>query len=106
MIIGVTGPLLAPFFLRAGITKERFVATKALCQFVVQLIKVALFATLLQFDYTQFQYEILSMTLAIFIGTIVAKLTLSYVSEQIFIRVLKGLLIVLGTKLLLSSFLQ
>jgi uncharacterized membrane protein YfcA len=104
MIIGVTGPLLAPFFLRAGITKERFVATKALCQFVVQLIKVAIFATLLQFDYTQFQSELLFMILAIFIGTIVAKITLPYVSEKIFIRVLKGLLIILGTKLILSSF--
>ena len=28
MIIGVTGPLLAPFFIRAGITKERFIAHK------------------------------------------------------------------------------
>lgn len=106
MIIGVTGPLLAPFFLKAGLTKEVFVATKALCQFVVQLIKVALFATLLSFDYTVFQYEIVVMTTAIFLGTFIAKLSLHYISEIIFVRILKIILCILGIKLLFSAFIS
>lgn len=105
MIIGATGPLLAPFFLHAGLTKERFVATKALCQFLVQIVKVILFAALLHFDYTQHNTAIIIITIAIFVGTAAAKISLSYVSEKIFVLVLKAILFILGTKLLLSGFL-
>ena len=105
MIIGATGPLLAPFFLGAGLVKERFVATKALCQFLVQIIKVILFAALLHFDYTQHSTEIILITIAIFLGTAAAKVSLSYVSEKIFVIVLKTILFVLGTKMLLSGLL-
>ena len=93
----------APFFLKAGLTKEVFVATKALCQFVVQLIKVALFATLLSFDYSVFQHELIVMILAIFCGTIIAKISLKYISEKLFVLVLKIILCLLGTKLLFSA---
>ena len=106
MIIGVTGPLLAPFFLRAGLIKERFVATKALCQFIVQLIKVAFFATLLQFDYTLHTSEIFFVTIMILVGTFCAKKLLPFVSERIFIFILKGILTILGIKLLLSHLLS
>ncbi len=103
MIIGVTGPLLAPFFLKAGLTKEIFVATKALCQFVVQIIKVVLFATMLSFDYSNFQYELIVMTCTIFVGTFIAKTVIQHISEKNFILILKLILTILGGKLLLSS---
>lgn len=103
MIIGVTGPLLAPFFLKAGLTKEVFVSTKALCQFVVQIIKVALFATMLSFNYTQFQSELVVMTCTIFAGTFASKAVIKYISEDNFVLILKIILCVLGGKLLLSA---
>ena len=106
MIIGVTGPLLAPFFLKAGLTKEIFVATKALCQFVVQIIKVAIFATILSFDYTNYQNEIIVITGMIFIGTFSSKAILKYIPEKKFVLILKLILCILGGKLLLSAFLH
>ena len=104
MIIGVTGPLLAPFFLKAGLTKEVFVSTKALCQFVVQIIKVIIFATILSFDYTQYQSELVVMTCTIFIGTFASKTVIRHISERNFVLILKVILCVLGGKLLSASF--
>jgi uncharacterized membrane protein YfcA len=43
MIVGATGPLIAPFFLGPDFTKEEMVGTKAVCQMTVQLIKVPSF---------------------------------------------------------------
>lgn len=106
MIIGVTGPLLAPFFLKAGLTKEVFVSTKALCQFVVQIIKVFIFATMLSFDYWLHQNALTVMIVTIFVGTFVSKSVIRYISETIFILILKAILCVLGGKLLLSSLLH
>lgn len=103
MIIGVTGPLLAPFFLKAGLTKEVFVATKALCQFVVQIIKVVLFATILSFDYTNHLSDLTLMVGCIFIGTFASKKIIRHISEKIFVRILQAILCILGAKLLLSA---
>lgn len=99
MIIGVTGPLLAPFFLQAGLLKETFIATKAICQFVVQIVKVVLFATLLQFDYTHFFGELIFMSGAIVIGTIVAKITLKRIPTNIFVSLLKLILTTIAIRL-------
>jgi len=106
MIIGVTGPLLAPFFLRAGLVKEQFVATKASCQFIVQIIKVIFFATLLQFDYSQYSSEVGVMIAGIFVGTLLAKSVFTYVSEKLFITILKLILFILGGKLIYSAVVE
>ena len=103
MIIGVTGPLLSPFFLRAGLVKEQFVATKACCQFIVQVIKVILFATMLQFDYSESISDIGLMIIGIFCGTFIAKWMFAYVSEKTFVIILKVILFVLGSKLIISA---
>ena len=51
MIVGVVGPMLAPFLLSIRNSKEEFVATKSFCQGSVQAIKVIMFLTVLKFDY-------------------------------------------------------
>ena len=106
MIIGVTGPLLAPFFLKAGLIKEVFVATKALCQFVVQIIKVVIFATMLSFDYAHHRPALLAMIGAIFIGTFASKAVIRHIPEQTFVFVLRAILCILGGKLLIAASLH
>ena len=102
MIIGVTGPLLAPFFLKAGIVKENFIATKALCQFIVQLIKVIIFASMLDFDYQKEGEVILIVSVMLILGTYIAKKILPYVSNNFFVMFTRVILTLIGFKLIFS----
>ncbi|MCH2162538.1 MAG: sulfite exporter TauE/SafE family protein, partial [Phycisphaerales bacterium] len=43
MLVGAIGPLIAPFFLNRGLTRQEIVSTKAMCQFLGHLVKLLLF---------------------------------------------------------------
>ena len=100
MIIGVVGPFLAPFFLRAGFKGKDFIATKSACQLAVQLVKTIFFITLLQFNFLDYGGEILIIFFGILIGSFVGKKTLDKVSPGLLSTVTNVLLIILGGKML------
>ena len=103
MIIGVTGPLLAPFFLKAGLLKETFIATKAVCQFFVQMVKVAIFATMLGAEYGEKAVELSILSLFLILGTVVAKKVLSQLSGARFKQIVSAVLTLIACKLFWSS---
>ena len=103
MIIGVTGPLLAPFFLKAGLLKETFIATKAVCQFFVQMVKVAIFATMLGVDYTSMATELIVLSLFLILGTIIAGKVLKRISGDRFKQIVSVVLSLIALRLLWSS---
>ena len=70
---------------------------------MVQLIKVALFATMLAFDYSAFQNEVMLIIGTIVLGTLVSKKILKYISEKHFVLILQIILCALGGKLIFSS---
>jgi uncharacterized membrane protein YfcA len=43
MTIGAAGPLIAPFFLKIGLSRQAIIGTKAACQAVGHLVKIAIF---------------------------------------------------------------
>ena len=46
MLVGATGPFIAPFFLRENVLKEELIATKAFCQAFVHLWKLPAFMSI------------------------------------------------------------
>ncbi|RAP34850.1 hypothetical protein DID77_00310 [Candidatus Marinamargulisbacteria bacterium SCGC AG-439-L15] len=67
-LIGATGPLLAPFFIRHDFTKEEIVATKASCQVLIHLVKIPTFMAL-SFPYKDHLTTIIIMVIMVIIGT-------------------------------------
>ena len=49
--VGATGPLIAPFFLKGKLSKENFIANKAICQAISHLGKIPIFILFFQFNY-------------------------------------------------------
>lgn len=83
-LIGATGPILAPFFLRDDLTKEEIVSTKAIMQTLTHFFKIPLFLSL-SFDYTQYSFIIFVMVGAALIGTRIGTILLGRVSPRLFI---------------------
>ncbi|MCP4403467.1 MAG: sulfite exporter TauE/SafE family protein [bacterium] len=100
LFVGAVGPLTAPFFLRANLTKESFVATKASCQIPVHLFKVlAYFAT--GFVLTPWLKVLAVVIPFVFLGTWLGKLLLGKVPEEHFTWLIKvGITLLVGRMLL------
>jgi len=102
MVVGATGPLIAPFFMIAGLKRERFIATKSACQLTVQLIKTALFAQVLSFSYMSYKEELSLALVGILTGTWVAKRLLSRLSGPWLELLIVALLITLGGRMIIE----
>ncbi|MEM0896094.1 MAG: sulfite exporter TauE/SafE family protein, partial [Verrucomicrobiota bacterium] len=100
MIVGAVGPLLAPAFYRAGLSKERLVATKAVCQGTVQLAKVIIFSTTLSFSYADYWQILLLLTGVIVLGTWTGKKVLGKMRDRHFDWFLKAVLLIAGGKII------
>ncbi len=90
-LIGATGPLIAPFFVRDDLSKEQIVATKAAQQILTHALKIPLFLTL-GFDYTENINLIIILSLAAVLGTLIGVKILKKVDEQIFKLIFKIML--------------
>lgn len=104
MIVGATGPLIAPFFIHSDLKKEMIIATKACCQTLVHAIKITLFVKVLNFDFESYSTLIVSMMISVVVGTFVGKrILVNYVSEGLFVKIYKVVLTVVATKMLLKD---
>ncbi len=104
-LIGATGPLLAPFFLREDLSKESIVATKASVQMFTHLLKIPLFIAL-AFPYHEYKLVLLFMVIAAILGTKVGVLLLGKVSKDIFIKIYKIALLFAACRLIYKIFLE
>ncbi|MCF8059797.1 MAG: sulfite exporter TauE/SafE family protein [Bacteriovoracaceae bacterium] len=103
-LIGATGPLLAPFFLRNDLDKEQIVATKAITQMFTHLLKIPLFLAL-DFPYQDYLFPLVFMVISAIIGTRIGVSLLGKVSEKIFILIYKIALLLAGIRILTKIFL-
>ncbi|MCO4781603.1 MAG: sulfite exporter TauE/SafE family protein [Candidatus Cloacimonetes bacterium] len=104
LIVGATGPLIAPFFIHSDLKKEMIIATKACCQILVHAVKIALFVKVLNFDFQAYTTLIISMMVSVVIGTFVGKrILVKYVSEDLFVSIYKVVLTLVATKILLKD---
>ena len=83
IFIGATGPLLAPFFLRRDYTKENIIATKAVCQSWLHLLKIPAFLAI-GFDYIPHLGALAALMVAVIVGTYIGKYLLNRISRERF----------------------
>lgn len=83
VVVGATGPLIAPFFLRDGWAKEEIIATKAACQMFVHVQKIVVFG-LVGFAFAAELPRVLPLAFAVVLGTWVGKKFLAHLTEKQF----------------------
>ena len=107
LIVGATGPIIAPFFLRKELRKDEIVATKAFCQSIIHLLKIPLFGVVLEFSFEDYGVLLASMGVAVIIGTWMGKEVLSrYVSERIFLFLYQCILTIISLRLIIVEALK
>ena len=103
MLVGATGPLIAPFFLRENILKEELIATKATCQAFVHLWKIPLFYFIgerIGFAYSEHLPIIAALVAMVIVGTLTGRRIVKHVSEGLFVVLVKGALTLIALKLI------
>ena len=101
-LIGATGPLLAPFYLRDDLKKEEIIATKAAVQTFGHLIKIPAFL-FLGFEYSKYALLILLMVIAVIFGTRFGIKILKGIDEKTFRLVFRGALFIAATRVLYKA---
>jgi uncharacterized membrane protein YfcA len=99
LLIGATGPFLAPFFLRDDLKKEQIIATKASVQAITHLLKIPAFIYL-GFPYFEYLSLSVSLVLATIIGTKIGIQLLGKIDERIFRLLYKTALFAAALKLI------
>tara|TARA_Y100001954_G_scaffold239370_1_gene313423 strand:- start:1772 stop:2509 length:738 start_codon:yes stop_codon:yes gene_type:complete len=98
LIIGATGPIIAPFFLRSDLKKENLIATKAAVQTMGHVLKIPAFIAL-SFPFENYAWFIFFMTLFTILGTKWGIKILFKVNETLFIKIFKIGLFLTGVRM-------
>jgi len=100
LTIGAIGPLIAPVFIHSNFVKEKLIATKAVCQAFIHLLKIPAFLVLGKefVEYNQLVWVIVVMGVLVIPGTLIGKKILTQVNERLFIILFKGAMFLAGAK--------
>tara|TARA_Y100001934_G_C12290161_1_gene744406 strand:+ start:824 stop:1546 length:723 start_codon:yes stop_codon:yes gene_type:complete len=104
VVVGAVGPLIAPFFLSGAFVKRQIIATKAMCQTYLHLLKILAFTTV-GFVFLDYLELLVPMGLASIAGTYTGKWLLGKISEEKFIYAYKAILTLLALRLIVRPFL-
>jgi len=102
IFVGATGPFLAPFFLRDDFDNEEVIATKAVCQTWLHLLKIPAFLAL-SFDYSPYIAVLAALAVAVIGGTYFGKHLLSRISKERFVFWFQLVLALLAVYLIVST---
>jgi uncharacterized membrane protein YfcA len=103
LTLGAVGPLIAPLFARRRFVKEQLIATKALCQMFLHIVKIPAFLLVGGIDVEKLGLLALVMCAAVIPGTLAGKRLLRHVSEECFVWLYRTALILAGSKVLLAD---
>ena len=99
LAVGAVGPLIAPLFLRRPMTRQQVVATKAVCQSLLHLVKLPVFVALWNFDYGRSALLLAVLVVCVVPGTLIGRRLLAHhVSEALFRRMYRLALLLAGSK--------
>lgn len=98
--IGATGPLMAPFFLDLGLSRQGLVGTKAACQTLQHLAKIAVFGVA-GFAFGAWLAPLALLAIAVVAGTWLGSRILERVSERVFLWLYRGVLTAIAARLIL-----
>jgi uncharacterized membrane protein YfcA len=97
-LIGATGPLLAPFFLRDDLDQREIIGTKAAIQISVHVTKIPAFV-LLGFDYAASWRLWAPLALVAIVGTWMGNRILGALAPEVFRKVFLVVLVALSLHL-------
>jgi len=100
MTIGAAGPLIAPFFLRIGLTRQALIGTKAACQAAGHLAKIAIFGVA-GFVFSDYALPLALLSLSVIAGTWIGSRMLESVNEVWFKRLYQGVLTLIALRLVI-----
>jgi len=100
LTVGAVGPLIAPVFPRLGFTKERLIATKAICQLATHVLKIPAFLLVRDLDVARLSGLAVLMICMAVPGTLIGRRMLKHVSERQFLLAYRVALTLAGVKLL------
>jgi uncharacterized membrane protein YfcA len=98
MTVGATGPLIAPFFLNLGLSRQSIIGTKAASQALGHLAKIAVFG-FAGFAYPEYALPLALLCVMVVAGTWVGSQLLEHVSELWFTRLFKTALTLVALRL-------
>jgi len=102
MTIGAAGPLIAPFFLRIGLTRQALIGTKAACQAAGHLVKIAIFG-FAGFVFADYALPLALLCLSVIAGTWIGSQLLERVSERSFKWLYQGVLTLIALRLVVGE---
>ena len=100
--IGASGPLIAPFFLNLGLTRQALVGTKAACQALGHLVKIAIFGSV-GFAFGDHMALLVGCCACVVAGSWVGSRILHRVSDTLFVRLYKSVLTLIALRLVLGE---
>jgi len=98
MTVGATGPLIAPFFLNIGLDRRQLVGTKAACQSLGHLAKIAVFGVA-GFAFARWIPLLALLCAMVVVGTWLGSRMLERVNEIWFTRLYKTVLTLIAIRL-------
>jgi len=106
MVVGATGTLIAPFYMRDGWSRETVIGTKALCQSSAHVVKLIAFSTHVdKFEGMDWRL-VLPMSVALVIGTFVGKRMGSHLNEKLFRKIFKWTIILAAFYLIIQALVR
>jgi uncharacterized membrane protein YfcA len=100
--IGATGPLMAPFFLGLGLSRQALIGTKAACQTLGHAVKIALFGAV-GFSFAEHADVLAAAIPGVVAGTWLGTRALDAVSERVFTWLYKAVLSAIAVRLVAQS---
>jgi len=100
MTVGATGPLLAPFFLNLGLSRQSIIGTKAASQALGHLVKIAVFG-FAGFAFPEYALPLALLCAMVVLGTWIGSGLLEYVSELWFKRLFRTVLTLVALRLVI-----
>ena len=96
--VGATGPMIAPFFLSIGLDRRALIGTKAACQALGHLAKLAVFGVV-GFAFAEHAGTLALLSVLVIIGTWLGSRLLEFVSEVWFVRLYRTVLTLIALRL-------
>lgn len=106
MIVAVTGPFIASFFVLNNIGKEELIATKSVCQALTQIVKTAVFFFSVGFNFGDYQWLLLGLCMATIFGTYLGRWLMGKISSKRFNQINRLLLAIIALGMWLDVFMH
>lgn len=102
VLVGAVGPLIAPFYLKEGLSKKGLIATQAASQTLQHLLKIIVFG-FLGFVFSDYALLLVCMVLCAVLGSWTGRFLLGKVNEELFKKLFKWGISLLAVRMIVIA---